>query len=325
MTTRTTLIASLPLLAVVLTGCGSGTPEATTTAAPPASVQSAAAPPATSLDELLDRVQAALTSGDVAALEALFHLAEDVHVSTRMGIRTSAEDLSRPGERSLEPTEVDDDYLAERAEWGRHIDPQPLGLILVENNITHVLPDGGTMTEGSRATWAYAEIDGAFHLLAEDLLPEARAELQRSFDSDEVARELASMVEEPLLDSGQPLPEGGGEPGKVLLAYLAALQGESLADLVPFRPFLQNFVQAFEIDGEVIRPAPSAEEQAETLRVFRQGALRQARVSGGWLGNEAAVVKVEGIVGDNWPSVAYYLMEKEDGRWTVGPDRSLHD
>jgi hypothetical protein len=324
MTMRPLFLSALPLLAMLLPGCSHGTAESVTPVASRMSVQPATAA-ATSRDALLERMQATLTAGDVHAFEALFHLAPDAHVSTRMHIRTAAEDFSQPGARSLEPTPVDDDYLKERAEWGRHLDPQPMGLILAEHNVTHELPDGGTMSEGSRTTWGYAEIDGAFRLLAEDLLPEARTARQQAFDSGEAAAELASMIDEALLDNGQRLPEGGGEPGTALLAYLVALERGSLADMVVFRPFLQSLLEAYVIDGEVIRPAASEEQQAQMLRMFRQGSLRQARVSGGWQGDEAAIVKVEGIVGDGWPSVGYFLMERVDGRWTVGPTRTLHD
>jgi hypothetical protein len=324
MTIRFLLFSALPLLTVLLS-CGSSVASEPAKPATSRAQAQPAAAPAGSLDELLDRMQAASTAGDVHALESLFHMAPDAHVSTRMAVRTSAEEFTQPGARSLEPVPIDDEYVKERAEWGRHLDPQPLGLILAKNTITRELPDGGTMTEGTHATWAYAEVNGAFRLLAEDLLPDARAAREQSFNNGEAAAELASMLEEPLLDNGQALPEGGGDPGKTLLAYLAAVEHGSLADIAPYRPFLQQMLEPYVIDGEVIRAAPSEAEQADLMRMFRQGSLRQARVSGGWQGDAAAIVKVQGVVGDEWPSVAYYLMEKDGERWTVGPMRSLHD
>jgi hypothetical protein len=321
------VLGLIATLCLCLAGCGSDAPAPALESAVEREA-APSAPPATvrleSLEALLERIETTLADGDALAYEALVHLGPDAHVSTRMEIREEAHSLARPGTRTFQVEPIDEEHLAEVGKWGRHYTVPPKGLIVLKRETVHK-DESGTMTESTQTMLGYAEVDGSFRLLPRDLLPDARAARQSEFESGAMASELDSMVEEALLESGQALPEGGGDPGAVLLAYLDALEHGSLADVVPFRPILASFIEPFVIDDVVIRPAPSADEQEDMLRGFRHGAFRQARVTGGWQGEEAAILRVEGIVGDGWPSAGYVLMEREEGRWTVGPERTIHE
>lgn len=311
-------------LSLMLAGCGSDAPAPADDAARTTATSAPAATGLESLEALQERIETTLAQGDAQAFEALIHVGPDTHVSTLMEIRDDAQSLARPGTRTFQVEPVDEEHLAQIGEWGRHYAVPPKGLIVLKRETVHK-DDSGTMTESVEMRLGYAEVDGSYRLLPRDLMSAARAARQSDFESGAMASELDAMVEESLLESGQTLPDGGGDPGKVLLAYIDTLERGSLADLVAFRPLLASFIEPFVIDDVVIRPAPSAEEQEEMLRGFRHGAFRQARVTGGWQGEDAAILRVEGIVGDGWPSAGYVLMEREDGRWTVGAERTIHE
>ena len=105
--------------------------------------------------------------------------------------------------------------------------------------------------------------------------------------------------------TGTALPAGGGEPGKVYLAYVEAV---AKGDVEALRGHLGESAQWVLPKDD---PA-SAKSYVETLKF---GTPASAAVTGGWQDGDRAVLKVEGKDSDGNTQRGVVLMVKDGDRW----------
>jgi hypothetical protein len=104
---------------------------------------------------------------------------------------------------------------------------------------------------------------------------------------------------------GTALPPGGGEAGKVYLAYVEAV---AKGDVEALRPHLGDSAQW-------VLPADDPASAKSYIETLKFGTPASAKVTGGWQDGDRAVLKVEGKDGDGNAQRGVVLMVKDGERW----------
>jgi hypothetical protein len=105
--------------------------------------------------------------------------------------------------------------------------------------------------------------------------------------------------------TGTPLAAGGGEAGAAWLAYVAAV---AKGDAEALRPYLGD-------QAEWMLPKDDPESSKSYIETLRFGTPASATVTGGWLQQDRAVLKVEGKDTDGNGQRGLVLMVRDGARW----------
>lgn len=105
--------------------------------------------------------------------------------------------------------------------------------------------------------------------------------------------------------TGDPLPAGGGEPGKAWLAYQKAIID---GDVDAVRAQMGQM-------GEWMLPKDDPESSKSYLESMQSDAVRGAKISGGWLQGERAILKVDGKDGDGNTRRGMVLLQRDGEQW----------
>lgn len=105
--------------------------------------------------------------------------------------------------------------------------------------------------------------------------------------------------------TGTPLPAGGGEAGKAYLDYVAAV---AKGDVDALRAHLGD-------SAEWMLPKDDPAAAKSYIETLRFGVPASATVSGGWLQEERAILKVEGKDADGNTQRGVVLMAKDGALW----------
>jgi hypothetical protein len=105
--------------------------------------------------------------------------------------------------------------------------------------------------------------------------------------------------------TGTALPAGGGEPGKAWLDYARAVEK---GDVDTLRAQLGDM-------AEWMLPKDDAEASKSYVDMLRYSTPLGAKVDGGWLQADRAILKVEGKDGDGNVQRGLVLMVKDGERW----------
>jgi hypothetical protein len=104
---------------------------------------------------------------------------------------------------------------------------------------------------------------------------------------------------------GDALPAGGGEAGKAYVAYVDAVKKGDVA-------FLRTHLGEM---AEWMMPADDEESTKSYIEGLSYSVPASAKVTGGWLQRDKAVIKVEAKDSDGNNQRGVVLMAKEDGTW----------
>jgi len=123
------------------------------------------------------------------------------------------------------------------------------------------------------------------------------------FFGDKIAYDFtfSASVSDPDAPIGEPLPAGGGEPGKAYLAWVAALHAGDLAKLKTMVP-AEMAAQFDEADA------------AEGLEFMQMMTPTDIKILGGSTDGTTAILKVEGMM-DGEKVAGEVTLEKMDGHW----------
>jgi hypothetical protein len=111
-----------------------------------------------------------------------------------------------------------------------------------------------------------------------------------------------------LKEPGQPLPAGGGDPGKAYAAYVAALAKGDVETVKASMTESRGWVFAW------------AEDEKEIAKALETEALHKpvsVKVLGGWIDGDRAQIRVEGPGRLGGTYSGRVMMIKDGGRWKV--------
>lgn len=109
--------------------------------------------------------------------------------------------------------------------------------------------------------------------------------------------------------AGKPLPKDGGEPGKALLALVAAAQGDDLARIIA----LLTPTEAQDYQRDYNSPE---ENLANARQMFNLTLPKQPRITGGeLLDDNIALLEVEGVPNPGMRMLYLVRLERHEGRW----------
>jgi hypothetical protein len=111
-----------------------------------------------------------------------------------------------------------------------------------------------------------------------------------------------------LKDPGQPLPAGGGEPGKAYSAYIEALAKGDVERVKAALTESRGWMFAWADDEKEIAKALESEALHKPVKVT---------VLGGWIDGERAQIKVEGPGRLGGVYAGRVMMVRDGGRWKV--------
>lgn len=131
----------------------------------------------------------------------------------------------------------------------------------------------------------------------------------KSMDGTTYSVDLRFGVDVPAPPSAAPLPAGGGEPGKVLTAFLAASQKKNWAAIKA-----GSSAEALKMfDKSYNTPAENAESAADLLKAWIP--LQKMTITGGQLRGNIAILDVEGELFPGQLGLSLVQMVKTGAAW----------
>lgn len=210
--------------------------------------------------------------------------------------------------------------LVAQAELGLEAPAPPLGIVLIESKSA----DGKS---SGKLRMPYAKVDGRYRVVAQRYSASKLGELGATSNDSLLQRALEKGTHDPSsgaarpqwLDSASKLPAGGGAPGAAFVKRAAALAAAAKAG----DPDMAAQVDANQPGGWFSatdwsgKPVDLATRK-HSLRAHAVRFLHDIEVTGGWQGEDSAILLANAKDGIGWVERGAFVLNKTETGWSYG-------
>ncbi len=267
-------------------------------------------------DALAQKLSSALHSGDLEAANALLqnqHNAADQQLAYISLVENCSNGFECKVSRGAVTADFTKSMASDRENEGRELPMAAEGLLTVSTSYKDANSDAN-----DTFTLPYAKVDGSYKIISAKYTAAKLHELQAKSAQIVAEEQLAVGIDgDPDWKSkATQLAADGGDPGKQLVAHVAAIakafKDHDYASLIALGGVRANYLYAEKDSSGAVVPAKKRQLILQGQQVQE---LLDVKVLGGYQQGDTAVVIIEGHNGAGWIVRGLYQMQMTDGKW----------